>query len=270
MSRTGLLSLLAVLAALPITAAVENANVVGPEQAPLVRENVPLAVVITVRNPNDRAVRVRKIDSSCTCTTLHLADHFLLPKATTTLTVSVDNANRSGPQHQNISIYLTDPAFDAIEAHLWWQVRGNVQVDLLSAQMDPLQRPTDRAWQDIYRYSTKARPDEPQRLSKRIRLSCPPEEAPPGGLRVIGIDYPGTIWGFTHVTQSDGSILLTAAARDPAQPPDEGLRHEKVVVRTNHPDKPAITLEFVTLIAKNAGQVALDPNVPPPAALQKE
>ena len=59
----------------------------------------------------------------------------------------------------------------------------------------------------------KARPDELNRLRKRIRLSCPEGELPTGGLRVTGIDYPGTLWSFAPTTQSDGSILIPEALR---------------------------------------------------------
>jgi hypothetical protein len=240
--------------------AVENRNVEDPAQAPVLREVEPLLTKVTVRNPHDRAVKIKLLDPTCKCATLEIADQFLLPKATTTLTIAVDNHNRSGPVRIGVSIYLTDPDLESIEAEVHWQVRACVQVDAIGPGMDPLKRPEDRAWHDIYRYVTKVRPDEPNRLRKRIRVSCPPEELPVGGLQILGIDYPGTLWRFTPVAQPDGSFLITATA----QGGDDatlavGEYKEKLVVRTNHKDKPTLDLEFNTLVSKDAGQQVVDP-----------
>lgn len=250
------LLLLVCLAVAPLVAvALDNRNVEGPEQAPTLRENEPFIANITVRNPHDRAVKVKLLDPTCTCATLKIADSFLLPKATSTLTIAVDNHNRSGPIRIGVSIYLTDPDLESIEAEVFWKVRPCVQVDAIGPGMDPLVRPEDRAWQDIYRYVTKVRPDEPNRLRKRLRLSCPPEEVPAGGLKILGIDYPGTLWRFTPTAQADGSWLITAVAQggDDAVLP-LGDHKEKVVVRTNHQDKPAVELEFHTFVSKDAGE----------------
>lgn len=258
--------LLSCLLALPFVGhALENRNVADPAQAPVLREVQPFLAHITVRNPHDRAVKIKLLDPTCKCATLEIADRFLLPKATTTLTVAVDNANRSGPVRVGVTLYLTDPDLESIEVEAFWQVRACVQVDALGAGMDPLKRPDDRAWQDIYRYVTKVRPDEPNRLRKRARVSCPPEEVPADGLKILGIDYPGTLWRFTPTAQADGSWLITGSAQggeDATLP--LGEFHEKVTVRTNHPDKPTLTLEFSTLVAKDAGQQAVDPGVLPP------
>jgi hypothetical protein len=239
--------------------AAENRNVSGPDQAPLLREVDPFVANISVRNPHDRAVKVKLLDPTCTCATLQIADSFLLPKASTTLTIAVDNHNRSGLIRIGVSIYLTDPDLEAIEAEVHWKVRPCVQVDAIGPGMDPLVRPEDRAWQDIYRYVTRVRPDEPNRLRKRLRLSCPPEEVPPGGLQVLGIDYPGTLWRFTPTAQADGSWLVTASAQggDEAVLP-VGEFKEKVVVRTNHPDKARVELDFNTQVAKDVGEKPLE------------
>ena len=250
---------------LPIASAVENSNVTDPAQVPVLRETQPFLAHITVRNPHDRAVKIKLLDPTCKCATLEIADYFLLPKATTTLTVAVDNANRSGPVRIGVSIYLTDPDLEAIEVEALWQVRACVQVDAIGPGMDPLKRPEDRAWHDIYRYVTKVRPDEPNRLRKRVRISSPAGEVPDGGLQILGVDYPGKLWRFTPTVQADGSWLIVASALGG----DEatltlGEFQEKVLVRTNHKDKPMLTLEFNTLVTKDAGQQVLDPGVLPP------
>ncbi|MBA3708379.1 MAG: DUF1573 domain-containing protein [Planctomycetes bacterium] len=251
------------LASTPATVlALDNANAASPEEAPEVREIEPFKTVIQVFNPNDRAVRVKLIDTSCTCTTLDLNDHFLLPHGRTTLSVEIPDKNRSGPQSVHVSLFLTDPEYQPIEIEVLWKVRACIQVDAVAPRANPVERPTDKMWQDIYAYVTDERPDELNRLRKRIRLSCPAGEVPADGLKVLGIEYPGTLWKFVPTTQADGSVLITATARDEDATLAEGEFKEKVVIRTNHPDKSAIELNFMTLLSKDAGRRAVDPMDP--------
>ncbi len=242
-----------------------NTDAASPETAPVVRENVAFHTDITVVNPYDRAVRVKMLDATCSCAQLDLADHFLLPHGHTVLHVAVENANRSGPQDVHVSIYLSDPEFEPIEVAVLWTVLASVQVDAIPPGADPLPRPQDRAWQDIYHFVVQERPDEPQRLRKRIRLSCPAGQVPPGGLKVTGIDYPGTLWQFVPRQQSDGSWLVLAKANDKLATMPVGELHEQAVIHTNHPDKSAITLYFDSSITPEAGRAHQDPDAPPPA-----
>ena len=100
----------------------DNRNVADASQAPILRENQPFIAQITVRNPHDRAVKVKILDPTCSCATLEIADKFLLPHGTTTLNMAVDNHNRSGPLRVGVSIYLTDVELEAIEVETFWQV----------------------------------------------------------------------------------------------------------------------------------------------------
>ena len=231
-----------------------------PENAPNQRETERFAVAISIQNPNDRAVRIGTIDSSCPCSTLSVRDRFLLPNARTVLDLAVDNSNRSGPQHLNISLYLTDPDLSPIEVAANWNVRACVQVDSLAPGMDATDRPKERAFQDVYKYVASARPDELHVLSKRIRLSCPAGEIPEGGLKVEGVDYAGKLWKFTPSAQSDGSVLIVAEAKNPDQEVAEKPYEETVTVRTNHRDKSKIELTFLASISRNAGREDFDPN----------
>jgi hypothetical protein len=238
--------------------ALENRNVASREQAPILRESEPFLAHIPVKNPHDRAVKVTLLDPTCSCATLEIAERFLLPGQITTLTIAVDNKNRSGPIRVGVSVYLSDPDLQPIEVEAWWQVRAAVNVDSIAPGMDPRVRPDDVSWHDIYRYVTKVRPDEPNRLHKRIRLSCVSEETPAGGLKVLGIDYPGIMWRFTPSQQDDGSWLITAKANNEDVDLPEGEHREKVNIRTNHPDKPLIELEFHTYVGKDAGEKVID------------
>lgn len=253
-----LLALLVCACLLP-AAEVVNANVAAAELAPTVREGQDFTARITVRNPYQRAVKIARIDTTCSCSKLDLAGRFLIPGETTTLDVAVASAKRSGPQQIRVSLFVSDPDLEPIEVWCWWKVREAVAVDAIPPGAQPLERPADVAWRDIYRFVAHERPDEPQRLRKRIRLASPAEETPPGGLRVEGIDYPGTLWAFTTAAQENGSILITATARDQQGPLPTGLHQETVVIRTNHPGKPRIELHFEALLDLKAGREQRDP-----------
>jgi len=251
------------------TGAAEFCNAPDMASAPWIRESTPFAVDITVRNPHDRAVKVTQLDTTCVCSRLELDERFLLPGASTVLHIVADNHNRSGPQHVGVSLYVSDPEFEPLEVVARWNTRAAVQVDAIPPNADTLQRPADAAWQDVYRYVAKERPDDLNRLRKRIRLSCPEGEVPAGGLKLNSIDYSGTLWKFVPTTQTDGSILITATARDTDAEVKEGTYDEKVVLHTNHPDKAVIPLRFMVVINRKAGEVSLDPApmpIPPPAS----
>lgn len=253
-----LLSLLCLFAAVP-AAEVLNTNAETAELAPWFRESVPFHAVITVRNPYERAVKIVKKDTTCDCSKLDLASDFLLPGETTTLTIGSKNIHRSGPQQVRVSLFTADPDFDPIEVWARWNIRPAVAVDAIAPGQPALERPADNLWRDIYRFVADERPDEPKKLRKRIRLSCPAEELPPGGLRIEGVDYPGTVWAFETRAQENGSVLIIATARDQVGPLPECEISETVVVRTNHPDKARIELRFDTRINKDSGRVVKDP-----------
>jgi hypothetical protein len=250
---------LLLLAALLPAAEVFNANVASRDLAPEVSESQMFQATVRVRNPYDRAVKIARIDTSCHCSRLEPVSRFLLPGEVTELHVEAPNLLRSGPQDVRISLFTSDPDFSPIEVQLWWRVREHIAVDALPVGAPTDARPADTAWRDVYRYLAHERPDEPQRLKKRIRLSCPPGEVPDGGLRVEGIDYPGTIWRFEARAQDDGSVLILARARDLQAVLPPGSTEETVLVRTNHPAKPTISLSFQTVIDHEAGKAPADP-----------
>ncbi len=249
--------------AILILAGVEAGFAAEAEPAlPTVAEHERYRAILQATNPYDRAVKIERVDSTCPCALPSLDDdaYFILPHQTVPMSIEVDNANRSGRQDYDISLYLTDPAAEPIELTVSWVVVPDIQVDLIAPGADPLRQPEDRGFRDVYRYVAKTRPDELHRLSKRVRLACPDAAALPGGLQVTGVEYAGRLWAFTPQAQTDGSVLVLAAARDPAMAdPPLGLIDEKAVLLTNHPHKPRITLTFTAYIGKDAGTVMLDP-----------
>lgn len=254
--------LLLICAMLAGAADLENCNVSGPETAPLFAEHTPFIATIQIRNPHDRAVRIERLDATCSCMRLEVADHFILPHQTTAMQINVDNANRSGPQRMGVSVYFTDPDLEAIDVQVWWKVTPDVAVDAIAPRSEiTTARPSDIAWRDIYKFVANERPDELNRLSKRIRLES---EIP--NFSVLGVDYGGSVWAFTPAKQSDGSWLITAVAKDPAVEIPEKLYDERVTIRTNHPLKSTIVVQFIANITRKAGRKAFDPfeEIPPP------
>ncbi len=235
-------------------AALEGRNVAGPDTAPVFAEHDPFTASVTVRNPHDRAVRVDRLDASCSCMHLDIASRFLLPHEATTLVITVANKDRSGPQRMGVSIYYTDPELEASDVEVWWKVRADVAVDAIAPLADSAARPAEIAWRDVYKYVDHERPDELARLRKRVRL-----ESPDPGLEILGIDYAGPVWAFTPTRQADGSWLISAQAKDPAATLAAKTYDEQVVVRTNHPRKPTIALNFVAVIDPEAGRAVVDP-----------
>jgi len=252
------LCLAGVLAAADLISTPINTNVANPADPPVFAESQPFSARITVQNPYDKAIRVGEIDSTCTCSVLELESSFLLPRATTTLTVSVDNTNRSDRERLGLTLYLTDPDLDPIEVVALWEVRAHVAVDSHLHHTDLTTRPP-RAFRDVYRYPSKSRPDELHRLNRKIRLLSPAGEVPEGGLQVERIEAPGPLWAVTATPQADGSVVLDAVGRGDATLPD-GISDETVVIHTNHPKKPRIELVFTQYIGRDAGQVVFDPD----------
>jgi hypothetical protein len=186
------------------------------------------------------------------------------PGGTAVLDVAIDTANRSGPQQIRVTAYATDPDLEPIEIDLRYVVLPAVTVDSVRALTDPAQRPDDRAWRDIYKFVSRERPDELHRLRKRIRLASPPEDTPPGGLRIAGVDYAGDLWVFAVSELGNGAWLVTATARDPQGQGVERTYDEQVVIRTNHPRKASIPLTWITMLDREAGAAVVDPLLPPP------
>jgi len=233
----------------------ENANVAGPETAPVYAEHVPFATTVQIRNPHDRAVKIERLDATCSCMHLEVTDQFILPHQTTVMQIRVDNANRSGPQRMGVSVYLTDPDLEAIDVQVWWKVTPDVAVDAIAPRSEiTTARPTDIAWRDIYKFVANERPDELNRLSKRMRL-----ESTLPDFTVTSIDYVGAVWALTPAKQSDGSWIITAVAKNPAVELPEKLYEELATVHTNHPLKSAIQVQFVANITRKAGSKAFDP-----------
>ncbi len=259
-----LLALLVLLAGLAgaLTAAsveVENSNVASADLAPALPERTPFSARITVRNPHDRAVKVDRLDASCSCMQLTLAAHFLLPHEATTLDIAVDDTNRSGPQRMGVSVYFTDSELEPVEVQCWWSVIPDIAVDALAPRAESTARPADIAWRDVYKFVAHERPDELNRLNKRIRLESPADVRPAGGLEILGLDYDGPVWRFTPLKQADGSWLITATAKDLNTPLAEKTWDETLTIRTNHPQKPVVKIQMIAVISKKAGSENLDP-----------
>ena len=225
--------------------------------APHYAESEQFSSVITVRNPYDRAVRVKDIDTSCACDELTLASYFLLPGETTSLTVKVDNINKSGLNSHRLWLYLTDPDYPPITATIEWVIRPHVAVDLIPPNAPLDQRPAP-ALRDIYQTVSSIRPDESKRLRKILRFFT--EDDMEDSL-TLNIHPPeNSFWDFEVRQQSKQSALLIARGKVKDEPLPTGSYTEHIKVTTNNPKKPEITLQFHVAVDVNSG--SLDANNP--------
>ena len=229
--------------------ATPNTQTAPSETADLVlREHEDFVHTFTVRNPYERAVRIEKTDTSCTCIEFELSDKFLLPGESCELKVRVSNKFYSGPRKYKVWLYLSDPEYAPLLIRTDWTVKEDVAVDLIIN--DPSKRPENKKYRDIYRYLAHVRPDEAKRLRKYVRLTTPDQIA--GGFQVTP-SYDGKIWTFTTKTLDAHSVLLIAKAKDPKAKLETGLFQEIVRLETNHPKKSSFELQFFSNIDEKAG-----------------
>lgn len=214
----------------------------------ILREHQDFVHTFTVQNPYERAVRIDKTDTSCTCIEFELSDKFLLPGESCQLKVRVSNAFYSGPRKYKVWLYLSDPEYAPLLIRTDWTVKEDLAVDLIIN--DPSKRPENKKYRDIYRYVAHVRPDEAKRLRKYVRISTPDQLE--DGLQVTP-HYDGQIWSFTTKTLDAHSVLLIAKAKDPSAQLETGLFQEIVRIETNHPHKSNFELQFYSNIDDKAG-----------------
>lgn len=229
-------------------------NTADPANAPVVIEGEEFSTTVLIQNTNDRAIRIAEIDTSCECSAVELGSRFLLPGETTTLYLSIPTDNNSGLRSQTFRMYCSDPSVDTPIAQVFFRIQPHVTVDLLQINEPLDRRPSDQSYHDIYRFTSDVRPDELNRLTKNILLSCPPESMPPGGLQITSVEYAGSLWRFQLRQLDERHWLLAARPADPDATVPEQIYTEPVVVHTNHPLKPTIELEFLTSVDQQAGQ----------------
>ena len=223
-------------------------DVTASAEMMVLREHEDFVHTFTVTNPYERAVRIDKTDTSCTCIEFELSDKFLLPDESCQLKVRVSNERYSGARKYKVWLYLTDPEYAPLLIRTDWIVKEDIAVDLILT--DPSKRPDDNKYRDIYRYIAHVRPDEGKRLRKYIRISTPDKIE--GGLQITP-SYNGKIWGFSTKTLDEHSVLLIAKAKDPKVKLESGLFQEIVRIETNHDKKKSFELQFNSNIDPKAG-----------------
>lgn len=225
--------------------AVCSLTTLAAAEPPTLAEHEPFIADLVITNPYDKAVRIRDIDQSCTCEKLELADEFLLPGASTTLHIQVDNTNRSGSKDHSFLAYLSDPDLEPIEVRAQWHVAPNVAIDLIPPTGPFDQRPANQMAHDIYMILEARRPEGIPQMQRYFRLFT--ENPPDGGLAIEGFDYAGDLWTFASRQNDDGSWLVRLAG-NPDSAGAHGAHEETVDIRTNHPHKPVVTVHLKTSI----------------------
>ena len=233
---------------------------------PVVTEDVIHHGQVVIRNPIDRAVRISVVDVSCSCISATPVQQVLLPSGTAAIDIALSkHQRRSGLRTGTIYVQFTDPTAEQVLVELSWYVIPYVTVDVLLPGVSSATRP-EAAARDVYLFRNEVRPDEPNRLRRRLLVGSPAEQAPPGGLQITGVEYQGPLWAFTTERQADGTWLVHARAKDEDADLPLGSYREQAILLTNHPQRPRIALYFETEVQTDAGRhrQPLDPGLQGP------
>ncbi len=221
----------------------------GPTRlVPRLREGRRLSVDFTITNPYDRAVRVKRLFSTCVCFKLTVDQRFLLPHAEATISVAIDNSNTSGLQTQRIYVEFTDRRLEMITRTLQWMVVPDVAVDSIPPSGPFDRRPEKAIRRNVYLFTSHERPDELHRLEEIIMVTSPPLTRPAGGLKVTGLEYDGSLWNWQQRQIDPGTVLIVGRAANPDAEREPAVLKEKLIVHTNHPRKAKIELRIYTAL----------------------
>ena len=168
----------------------------------------------TLRNAGDEPLHINHVRTSCGCTTSRLDKRELAPGEETPLTATLSLRNRSGPQHQRVTIASNDPDAPSRQAH----IQGTaVQYLTLTPSA-------------VLLFSA------PQGQSITRTLSLHSENQTPFQLLSIEVTHPNLTVAVTPVSPSSYRLALTIPATWPAGRINESLR-----IHTDHPHVPILT-----------------------------
>ena len=238
------ITLLMLFCAITLSGAVET------KPLPESREHEVFSTTIVVTNENDTAVKLARLSATCSCQKQHLKKHFLLPGEQTELEIAIENTNISGPTQQTVWIEWTDPEVEALAIPIHWRVIPNIAVDSIPPQGPFDQRPTSALHRDVYLYITTVHPEEFKKHRKVIMLSTP-QNLGPEGLTILQLMYEGALWDWRFQQKTPQQVLLVGTINEQVATMEERLYEEQVILETNHPDKPHITLELQTALTTN-------------------
>ena len=168
----------------------------------------------TLRNAGDEPLHINHVRTSCGGTSSRLDKRELAPGEETPLTATLSLRNRSGPQHQRVTIASNDPDAPSKQAH----IQGTA-VRYLTL--------TPSA---VLLFSA------PQGQSITRTLSLHSENQTPFQLLSIEVTQPDLTVAVTPVSPSSYRLALTIPATWPPGRINESLR-----IHTDHPHVPFLT-----------------------------
>jgi hypothetical protein len=242
----------ALLAAQDAPAPVTNLSKDG--KIPTLIEGQPFSATLAFKNPYDRAFKITDIESDCSCTRMEASSRFLLPNEEATFYVVAPTNGTSDSQRMRFWLYASDPEYQPIIIECHWNIIPMVTVDRLPPGKESvIERPEKKSgYRDLAIFLETLRPEEQAQLQKNLLISSPESQIPEGGLKITAVEYTGPIWSFTVREHDKGKVLLLARAKDPNTLLPVGIHEEKVIVKTNHPGKPTISLQFKTAVDPKA------------------
>ena len=208
-SMLGLFSLLSPLAAAPKL-------VISPEtfdfgEAP---SGESVQASFSLRNEGDESLRIAHVRTGCGCTSSRLEKRELAPGEETPLTATLSLRNRSGPQHQRVTIGSNDPDAPSRQVH----IRGTAIRHLTL-------RPSS-----VLLFSA------PQGQSITRTLALHSENQTPFHILSVEVTHPDLAIAVTPVSSSSYRLALTLPPTWSAGRISEALR-----IHTDHPHAPLLT-----------------------------
>ena len=214
-----------------------------------VPDHAILHLDVTVHHQGPQPFTISALRPGCGCTTATVSAMEIPAGGSVILHAAIDNRGRSGAYDSEVVLVSGHPDLPDLSVPLRWQVQGAVTTDRISTETSPqpIGRPTrqlDRN-RDLFLIDTTSLEASGTHLVARLGSDRPPTD----GLqvRVLQADPP---WQTNIIPQTDGSWLLrmtvpagtSLAGGSPEQP-----RTDRVVVGTNHPDRPTVTFRIMAL-----------------------
>jgi len=175
---------------------------------------------LTIKNVGSEPLVIERIQPSCGCTATLLADKNVNPGKTTSLSITFDSKNFSGPVHKTVSIFSNDP--DSATKEIVFT--ANVARALESTPP--------------YFYFRPSTMDTT--LSSYVVLKNVSDK--PIEIRAVLCDEPGAKFDLRQKKLSQGESTQLSLTFTPSR---TGYIYRDIVINTSHPKQPQFVIKLV-------------------------
>lgn len=175
---------------------------------------------VTLRNTGSQPLVIERVQASCGCTAVLLADKNVEPGKTTSVSISFDSKSFAGPVHKNVFVLSNDPRVPSKEIKFSARV-----IQVLEAQPP-------------YLYF------KPSRLDSTLSTYTVLKNLSDQTVEILGVtsDESGAKFNLRKNTLAPGEMTQLAVTFTPTK---AGYVYKDVVIRTSHPKQSELTLKLV-------------------------